>query len=472
MRNVPLALKEKLLNQVKADSTNSAPQLRIVATQSSVNTLLSEPIHEDVPPGLGDVAIRQMEGERSISLAYAICIENGRADIYQRKLPASLDYKWEFVSQYGPAEDVAIEYDGTWVMDPQQGWYYLQTDEFPYIFTVEEGNLYVQHWNDPSTRALLAEGVSQISACKGWKNSIDTNLDQGLLIGYLRDGQVFYRAMCTQEDGTKVWETERSVAQLGAGNLTLAVVRTNDFRVGFLTEQIDGTIRLLLTHRTWAGMSVRPETVHVNPRIRFQYLNAARWNVYAKRENVRLMSDLPYFNLDHSPETPEISVASVERLNRASDFTSYGCKVVFNQPIFGEVDAAFLAKAKIVKNDGSSLTQVAITGALVQHTDNSVVFFFAEEVPRVHSLTLDAPVCRAVWYNRCPNQPWFLPDVHVEIPGETNQINAIDSCKVDMGVVMGFEYVGSHCYKEKAAAGAAVTFIAAIEYVPIQAQPI
>lgn len=472
MRSVPAALKAKLLDRVKSDSTANAPNLRIVATQSSVNTLLSEPIHEDVPPGLGDVTIRQMAGEREISLAYAICLEDGRADIYQRKLPASMDYKWEYLSQYGPAEDAAIEFDGIWTMDPRQGWYFLQTKEYPYIFTVEGGNLYVQYWNDPSTRTLLAEQVSQISACKGWKNSIDQNLDQGLLIGYLRDGQVFYRALCTQPDGSKVWEAERQVEALGSGNTTLAVVRTNDFRVGFLAEQTGGAIRLILTHRTWAGMSVRPETVHVNPRMRFEYFDAVKWNVYPKRETVRAGAELPYFNYDAAPETPEIAVESVERLNSTAAFASYGLKVTFGKPLHGELDAAFLPKVRLISNDGKRDLPVTVSEVRLQLTDQALVFLFEEEVPRVNSLKLDAPFSRTVWYYRLPEQSWFIPAIHVEIPGETNKITTVDRHRVDVSVAPTFEVVGAVIHRPIEAEGAKVLVNMAVEYIPVNAQPI
>lgn len=473
MRSVPATLKAKLLDRVKSDSTANAPNLRIVATQSSVNTLLSEPIHEDVPPGLGDVTIRQMPGEREISLAYAICLENGRADIYQRKLPASMDYKWEFLSQYGPAEDVAIEFDGTWTMDPRKGWYFLQTEEYPYIFTVEGGNLYVQYWNDPSTRALLAEQVSQISACKGWKNSIDLNLDQGLLIGYLRDGQVFYRALCTQPDGSKVWEAERQVEALGSGNTTLAVVRTNDFRVGFLTEQTGGAIRLVLTHRTWAGMSVRPETVHVHVKPSFLFFEPYKHILYAKREHGQVGIAKPYFNFDESPETPEIAITKVERLNRTEAFNSYGCKVFFDQPLYGEVDAAFVPRVTLKATMGTNVKTVPITRVELVSSEQALVFHFSEDLRRVYPLALSFPSNRSLWYQRLPQYRWFLPAATVTIPAENNNVQVSDASNyTQVGVSTAFEIVGAEFHAFNPTDHASVSVVGLFSLVPAQAQPI
>ena len=57
MRSIPAALKEKLANRFKVENTDSMARLRVVATQTSVNSLLSEPIHEDIAPAFGDVAV-------------------------------------------------------------------------------------------------------------------------------------------------------------------------------------------------------------------------------------------------------------------------------------------------------------------------------------------------------------------------------------------------------------------------------
>ena len=118
---LPTALKEKLTN-VLVENTNSMPKLRVVATQTSVNSLLSEPIHEDIAPAFGDVAIRQMAGEANLSLAYAICLDNGIAKVYQRKFPASMEYPWEYQWTLGSASDVAIEFNGVWKMNAEKEW--------------------------------------------------------------------------------------------------------------------------------------------------------------------------------------------------------------------------------------------------------------------------------------------------------------------------------------------------------------
>lgn len=133
-------------------------------------------------------------------------------------------------------------------------------------------------WNDVSTKIPLAENVSQISVCRGWQSTLDTGVDQGLIIGYLRDGKVFYRAYCEQNSGEYIWETENEVTELGTENTTLCVFRTNDFRVGFLTENA-GEMNYVLSERTYAGQAMPPEYAESRPQDAKVWIDKATyWN--------------------------------------------------------------------------------------------------------------------------------------------------------------------------------------------------
>jgi len=70
MRSVPLDLKQKLLKRFYGISTDNLPQIQVIAKQASINTLITEVIHEDIPANFGDVAIRQLLGEAEPSLVY------------------------------------------------------------------------------------------------------------------------------------------------------------------------------------------------------------------------------------------------------------------------------------------------------------------------------------------------------------------------------------------------------------------
>ena len=262
MRAIPAVLKTRLAERFKAESLGNEPILSLIATQTTLNTLQTETIHSDTTPAYGDVTIRQRSGDSAPSLAYAICVDNGYATVYSRALPSSEEHPWRQVWQLGVygIRDAAIEYNGTWRMDVTKAWYYLETERYPYIFFIDSGDwLYVQTWQDETTRTLLAQNVSSVSVCRGWQSGDDPTIDQGLIAAYIRDGAVCYRALCCEEDGSMLWETERQVTELGDDNVFASVFRTNDFRVGFAAEDSAGEITIVLTGRSYAGQSVRPE---------------------------------------------------------------------------------------------------------------------------------------------------------------------------------------------------------------------
>ena len=89
MRNVPIDLKQKLLKQFYGASTDNLPQIQVIAKQASINTLITEVIHEDIPANFGDIAVRQLPGEAQPSLVYAICVDNGTGNITPGRCPLS-----------------------------------------------------------------------------------------------------------------------------------------------------------------------------------------------------------------------------------------------------------------------------------------------------------------------------------------------------------------------------------------------
>jgi hypothetical protein len=263
MRYIPQSLLNKLQERFQGKSTDSQPSIRLIATQATVNTLISEPVVENIPQGACDVTLRQLKGEETPSNAYAIFINNGIAKLYQRRIPANIDNPWVHLWTLGAAKTVAIEFDGHWRLEPQKRWYVLETHDLPYIFWTDPAdNLYAQKWQDESTRMLLAVNVLQISACRGWRSIFEGDHDQGLIIGYIKSGNVLYRSLCQQETGEQLWENEWGVAELSSGNTSICVFRTNDYRVGFITEN-NGQMKWILSQRNYVGMAARPESINV-----------------------------------------------------------------------------------------------------------------------------------------------------------------------------------------------------------------
>lgn len=86
-------------------------------------------------------------------------------------------------------------------------------------------------------------------------------------MGYIKtDGAVYYRAFKELTLGEFSWDLEQAVEKLGTRNVSINVFRTNDFRFGILCES-EGSFHYGLSHRTYAGQSVKPESAYAQVRL-------------------------------------------------------------------------------------------------------------------------------------------------------------------------------------------------------------
>lgn len=378
MRILPAEMRNKLLERFQVESRDAKPNLRVVATQSTVNTLLTEDIHADATASFGDVAIRQLSGEATPSLAYAICIDSGVANIYERSFPTDLESPWAWNWTPGAAADVAIEFNGEWTINAKTRCYELITEETPYIFfTDTSGTLYVQKWQDEATRIPLAENVEQISSCRAWKSNLDVGVDQGLVIGYLREGGVYYRTYAEQESGALLWEEERQVTELGTGNVTLALFRTNDYRLGFVTENA-GQIQYVLSYRTYAGQAMPAEYADVQPR------NARVWMIPPTRcypvTTERANVDPEFVYLMTHPLEAVFEINGVTRVDERN------LLFAFSQDIGGEVFSSM-----------SISPERTILSATIQN-GNELLVVLDEDMNRVTPFDLTIADCRTGYW--------------------------------------------------------------------------
>lgn len=196
------------------------------------------------------------------SKLYQIYVEDGMA-----KLSVCDNIYWkfnEFVDLYdvGSAEDVAIEFYGYWEqvsLGYMRRKYNYVTEEEPYLFRrLSDGDLVVQKgkYGEPETLATNVTG--KIYAKRGWQNVGVNHWDYGLIIGYIRNGTLFYRTLAEQEDGSVIWEGEREVEAFPDSINDFTIFRATDYRMGIMAE-IDGSIYLALTERNWARMGIQDE---------------------------------------------------------------------------------------------------------------------------------------------------------------------------------------------------------------------
>lgn len=402
MKRVSAELVNKLQKQYWGNALNTVPKVEVIAKQASMNTLITEVIHSEAPEGFGDVAICQLPRDAEPSAAFAICIDSsGTGNIYTRELPARSEVKWRFLWSIGKVKAVAIEFDGVWQMNAAKRYYELITEELPYIFYADmSGELYVQKWNDNETRVHLASGVSDISACRGWHSSFDIAADQGLIIGYLKNGSVFYRAYCQQGTGAYIWEPENVITELGTDNVSLSVYRTNDFRVGFLTENA-GEMRTVLSERTYAGQACPPEYAETRVQNARLWLDAAEKHNLIMREYINTHINSPFLAC-YNAAPPALSIIATERDG------SRRIILTFNYPVYGVPNA--------VERYIVSAPMIGIAGCEWVN-DNQLIINLSQDLARGTTLLVTIRECHEAWFRisgyYCP-----IETISIEIPGE------------------------------------------------------
>ena len=154
-----------------------------------------------------DVALRRIDIFDGPTEYLMVYIKDGDAIVAS----ADADHHTTFVDRYvvGHAIDCAIEFDGYWI-EAENNKYSLVTVGDPYIFTVNSsGVLLLQIGKDGLPLVLCSNGVTKVSAIRGWKSTQDTDIDQGLICAYVKtDGTAYYRTYSRQLDGSCIWEDE------------------------------------------------------------------------------------------------------------------------------------------------------------------------------------------------------------------------------------------------------------------------
>lgn len=376
MRSIPATLKSKLAERWQTAARDANPSMSVIATQASINTLISEVIHNGIPAAYGDATVHFGTGEKAPGYAYAICIDNGTAKIYGRKLPAEYEETWSHLWDLGAATDVAIEFDGTWAISADENYYNLYTDDTPWVFWVDGGNLYAQHWQDEGTRIQLAAG-SGISACRLWQSTLDPTQDQGLAVAYIRDGAAYYRAYCYESAaGAKVWENENSITELGSTVETIQAFRTNDFRAGAIAETGDGIV-WAITDRVYAGMSFRPEFAAAQ--IQNTVFNIIPVEFHNTIEDEHAAANINRRFLWFCPDgTPDLEITSATRVS-TTEFT-----VTFDRDVTGADNLT--AYASVTPSGGSA---IAASAAGYDSETRVLTIDIPTEIQRSTAVTID-----------------------------------------------------------------------------------
>ena len=215
----------------------------------------------DIAGDVQDISIRQLEEDFGPDQVWVAGIDKGVVTIRRAAYSANSSYSFEPIYTLSNALMAAIEFDGNWVRREASDIFTLETEEFPWVFWVDENeDLYAQKGLDTSTLILLASEVKHISAVRGYKSIIYPEKDQGLVVAYItgEDRYVYYRAFSYTADGY-VWDAPYQVNQK-PGAISVNVSRLNDYRLCIAISYEDESI-MIITTRTYVAQSVAPEYI-------------------------------------------------------------------------------------------------------------------------------------------------------------------------------------------------------------------
>lgn len=289
---------------------------------------------------LGDISIapRRMNSKQAPDAFYSIYVDNGIVKTATKDYhAANLNYGWVDQHNLGSGRNVALAFDGYW--ERYQGTLHLVTSEVPYIFWTDlSKNLYRQVWGQPATKALLAEGVTNVKAIRAWKNFKYSDQDWGIICSYIKtDGTVWYRSYAEQSNNSFIWEQEEQVVEFTGTAISLNLFITNDYRTGIIVEDSSGDIHWHITARNWAGMALTNHHFPISSSLSFT-LSAILYPSAFVEEHVAVSAvvetSLIYAGVENSFTRIENKMSADETWGKLLEFST-------THPIFGATNADF-----------------------------------------------------------------------------------------------------------------------------------
>lgn len=359
MRAIPDALKSAL------ESKLQKPSMKIIAGRDPKNLFIVETIHEKSGLNTLDTSLKRLNSESKPAEAYVVFIDNGIAKLKKKDLPYDPETPWIDLFTIGNATDVAIEFNGYWEKDPVSLKFNFVTDEYPWLFYIQKGDIKAQYWTDEPV--TLASNVTKLAAIRGWipANGEQHN-DQGLILAYLKpDGKAYYRNYCTQADLTFLWEVERVLTQFGEGITGISLFRTNDFRIGFIAEK-QNAFEWILTSRNWAGMSVPSEKVAMTiTDVDIRTYEIQYKTGFSPAENVSMnFNPLDFVELHVGLPTDSASIIGSGFIDEHNFYIQWNCELLNPGTLLGHITANQYNITNVGFGDTNSKLKVTVADTL------------------------------------------------------------------------------------------------------------
>lgn len=208
-----------------------------------------------------DLSICQLKTDESPSEIWAVGFEGNRLLLKKRVYNQLQRVDWTAVKDFGEGLHAAVEFYGRWTSRTNAAKHTLETESVPFVFIIDTHNVLRVYSGSSFVEALeLDTNVSAVSACQGFNSMYDITQDQGLVVSYVKNGNVYYRQWLYNSNvGTYMWYPAELLYD-GNDATFVNVHRLPDYRLGFCIEHASGT-KWYITDRTYVSQAVKTEVV-------------------------------------------------------------------------------------------------------------------------------------------------------------------------------------------------------------------
>lgn len=210
-----------------------------------------------------DLTIKQTPTDSEPSEIWAIGFEGKRLIIKNREYSQRTKANWSAVKDLGEVPTGAIEFYARWTLRRSVDKYTMETEELPHAFTVDiDGNLRTHFGESFDEVLLLDTGVTNVSACQGFSSMLFIEQDQGLIVAYVKAGNVYYRQYAYNADiDGPMWYPVETLYEEGDA-MHVSVHRLPDYRTGICVQHKNGT-KWYITERMYVSQAAKPEVANI-----------------------------------------------------------------------------------------------------------------------------------------------------------------------------------------------------------------
>lgn len=215
----------------------------------------------DAGMDIQDISIKQLSTDSTPSEIYAIGFEGTRLVLKSRVYSHLQRVNWTAIKDFGEGLTAGVEFYGRWAPRSSSDKYTIETESAPFVFILGLDNVLRVYSGDSfDTVYELDTDVTAIGACQGFNSMYYIEQDQGLVIAYVKEGNVYYRQWLYDDSSASYrWFAKEPVYEEGDASF-VSMHRLPDYRLGICVQHASGT-KWLITDRTYVSQAIKPELV-------------------------------------------------------------------------------------------------------------------------------------------------------------------------------------------------------------------